>query len=85
MTIGQVFLVLWARKWAVIGMVILGIAAAISVIARHDVHVVPAGREARRRITDPALDGTAFRRRHGQQLWSNMTDLHAVLRRCSGP
>jgi chain length determinant protein EpsF len=31
MTIGQVFLVIWARKWAVIGMVILGIAAAISV------------------------------------------------------
>src|SRR4051794_11211474 len=31
MTLGQLFLIIWARKWALIGMVILGIAAAISV------------------------------------------------------
>src|SRR5215475_11716391 len=31
MTIGQLLLALWARKWAIAGMVILGIAAAISV------------------------------------------------------
>src|SRR5437868_5376195 len=31
MTIGQLLLVIWARKWAVLGMVILGIAAAIIV------------------------------------------------------
>src|SRR3954470_10823865 len=31
MTLGQLFLIIWARKWALIGMVILGIAGAISV------------------------------------------------------
>jgi chain length determinant protein EpsF len=31
MTLGQLFLVIWARKWAVVGMVILGIAVAIAI------------------------------------------------------
>src|SRR3954447_10802874 len=31
MTLGQLFLIIWARKWALIGMVVLGIAAGISV------------------------------------------------------